>query len=497
MNQKCLLIVTLSLALSTAGRAAMPVSGEVANTNKPTIVVPPPTGGSTTSDPGTAKTAAPAPDILRFRNADLLHGSLVSASASDGVRWSHPQAKSQLAFGLEGLYEIQLGDVAKPRAGTRALVLLTNGDSLAGELTALTADTLTLQTWYAGAVTIKRNMIAGLRPNIGASTSLYSGPNNLAEWERPNRGNSGWQFRKGALIAAGGGGNAIGRDLKLPDMVNIECDLAWQGYPGFYMLFFVENFDDYYSSECYALQISGTSIYLQRARRGSGMNNVESNINVENLQRKGKAHFALKINKPKRTFALFLDDKLVKQWTDDNEFAGKGTGLGFVAQGQPTRISNITISEWDGRLDIDGGGKAAEEDFLRLANGDKLSGKLGTIANGQVALTTTFATMQIPLERVVEVLMGTKNIAKARRQTNDMYGFFADGSRVTLALEKLDGQQLTGSSENCGRLAAQRTAFQKLQFNIYEPKPEDEEDDWSTGGTKPVRGGRGGRMLID
>ena len=497
MRQKTFLVLTVAMGLVLAGaaRAAMPVPNAVPNTNKISIVVPPPTGGGATSDPGAAKAAEPPPDVLKFRNADLLHGTLVSGSATDGVRWSHPQARSPLVFGLEGLHEIQLGDAAKARAGTRTLVQLTNGDSLAGELTALTADTLTLQTWYAGSVTIKRNMIAGLRPNIGASISLYTGPNSLAEWERPNRGNSGWSFRNGALIAVGGGGNPIGRDLKLPDMVNLECDIAWQGYPGFYMLLFVENFDDYYSTECYGLQISGTTINLQRARRGSGMNNVESALNLNDLQRKGKVHLGLKINKPKRTFALFLDDKLIKQWTDDNEFTGKGTGVGFVAQGQPIRISNIIVSEWDGRLDLDGGGKAAEEDFLRLANGDKLSGKLGTIANGQVALTTSFATMQVPLERVVEVLLGTKNSAKARRQTNDMYAFFADGSRVTLALERLDNQQLTGASENYGRLAAQRTAFQRLQFNIYEPKPDDEKDDWDSGTSKPGRGIRGLRSV--
>ena len=495
MNARNLWIVAGLLAGQVVAQAALPVSGVSEGTNKPGIVVPAPTGSATGGEGGDPKAAA-VQDVLRFRNSDVLHGTLLGATAAEGLRWSHPQARAPITFGLENLHELQFGDVAKPRAGTRALVQLSNGDSLVGELTGLTTETLTLQTWYAGAVTIRRNMIAGLRPNLGATTSLYAGPNSLAEWERPNRGNSGWSFRKGALICAGGGGNPIGRDVKLPDQAVIECDIAWQGYPGFYMLFYIENFDNYYNTDCYALQISGTSVYLQRSRPGNGMNQVESYLNLNDLQRKGKTHMAFKINKTKRQYALFLDDKMVKQWTDDNEFAGKGTGLGFVAQGQPTRISNLTISEWDGRLDVDGAGKAAEEDFLRLVNGDKLSGKLGTIANGQVALTTSFATMQVPLERVVEILLGNKSLAKARRQANDLAAFFPDGSRVTLALEKLDGQQLVGSSENCGRLTAQRTAFQKIQFNIYEPKPADEDDDW---GASPKTGGRNvrGNVIMD
>jgi hypothetical protein len=475
MNQ--FVTLTVAILLTTAiARAAMPVAGEETPSSKPGIVVPAPVGSEA------AKTVEKkTEDLLRFRSGDLLRGSLLGVSIADGLRWAHPQAKTPLAFELAGLHEVIFGARPEKPAGAVARVRLTNGDALAGELAGLTDEALKLQTPYAGSVLIKRVMLAAIEPNINLGTQLYTGPNSLAEWQRPNRGNSGWSFRKGALIANAGGGSVIGRDVKLPELASIEWDLAWQGYPSMYMLLYVENFEDYYSTECYALQMSGSTVYLQRATRGSGMNNVEQPFNYEGLQRRNKVRFALKINKTKRTFALFADGKFIKQWTDDNPFNGRGTGIGFSPQGNPVRISNITITDWDGRLDLEGStSKDAGEDFVRLANGDKLSGKLGNIANGQVALTTSYATMQVPLERIAEVLLAGKDKAKPRRQPTDIYAFFPDGNRITLALDKLDANLVSGGSESFGKLNCQRGAFQRIQFNIYEPKPEsDEEDDFS------------------
>ncbi len=489
-------VVILTVLTPHLATAKLPVAGEDIRTNKPSILVPAPVGTTATASDKTGKSE----DILRFRNTDILRGNLLALSQADGLRWAHAQSKSPLAFELGGLQEIQFGATAQVRSGGVARVRLTNGDVLAGELLALTEDALKVQTWYAGPVTIKRAMLASLEPNTSLAAQIFTGPNNLAEWQRPNRGNIGWTFRKGALISPpGGGGQNIGRDVKIPDLATIECDLAWQGYPSLYLLFYVDNIDNYYQGECYGLQISGSSIYLQRASRNSGMNNVEAAINFEGLQRRTKARVMLKVNKPKRTFALFIDGKFIKQWTDDNPFEGRGTGLGFAPQGNPLRISNITVSDWDGRLDLDDApGKAADEDFIRLANGDKLSGRLGNIANGQAALTTSYATMQVPLERIAEITMAAKNQGKPRRQPGDVFAMFPDGSRITLALDKLDAQQLTGASESFGKITAQSSVFQKIQFNIYEPKPEDEEDDWATPATAPGgrRGIRGGAALM-
>jgi hypothetical protein len=495
--------------VTTSSRAALTIDVPTPKPVPPGINVPPPMRVGSTNAPAPA---AKTEDVLRFKNADTLHGVLVSANPDEGVRWSREDAKGAISFTLANVSEVQFASVAAPRVaaprvgGPRAVARLTNGDSLNGEIVALTKDALKLQTWYGGELNIKRPMIASLEPGLGTISVLYAGPTALAEWQQRAGSRSGWSFKKGALVAAGGsGGMTIGRDVKLPDVASIECDVAWMGYVNFYMLFYAENFENYYNSDCYALQVSSGTVYLQRCQRNAGMNNVDQYVNVESLQRKNKAHIALKVNKQKKTVALFIDGAMIKQWTDRADFTGKGTGIGFVTQGQPTRISNIVVTEWDGKLDIDTGSaaKPGEEDLVRLVNGDKLSGQLGTIANGQVNFSTSYAKLEIPIARVAEIVMAAKNAEKPRRQTNDLRAFFVDGGRLTIALDKLSPDTLSGGSENFGRASFQRGAFQRLQFNIYdEAKESDEDDDWGdmpvpVGGRRIFRGAAAGGVIIN
>jgi len=503
---KQFLLAAILVAAAFSSRAALTIEvPPPAPPKAPGINVPPPVRGGSTNAPALpVKTE----DVLKFKNADTLHGTLVSANPDDGVRWSREDAKGSISFTLANVSEVQFANVAAPRtSGPRAVARLTNGDSLSGEIVALTKDALKLQTWYAGELNVKRPMIASLEPGMGTVSVVYAGPNALTEWQqRAGQPGRGWSFKKGALVAAGGsGGMAIGRDVKLPDMASIECDVAWMGYVNFYMLFYAENFENYYNSDCYALQISSGTVYLQRCQRNSGMNNVDQYVNVESLQRKNKAHIALKVNKQKKTVALFIDGAMIKQWTDRADFTGKGTGIGFVTQGQPTRVSNIVVTEWDGKLDLDAGGgaKPGEEDLVRLVNGDKLSGQLGTIANGQVNFATSYAKLEIPIARVAEIVMAAKTAEKPRRQANDLRAFFVDGGRLTISLETLSPDTLSGGSECFGKAGFQRGAFQRLQFNIYdEARESDEDDEWGempAGGNirRIMRGAAGANILIN
>jgi len=499
MKRFLLAIVFVAAAVSSQAELTIQVTPPVnpaapGNANTTTIAVPLPTRGASSNSTTVAAVPVKTEDVLKFKNADTLHGTLVSANPDEGVRWSREDAKGAIAFTLANVSEVQFASVVTPRAGgPRAVARLTNGDSLAGEVVGLTKDALKLQTWYAGELNIKRPMLASLEPGLGTVSVLYSGPNALTEWQQKGSGGRGWTFKKGSLVCAGGsGGMTIGRDVKLPDMASIECDVSWMGYVNFYMLFYAENFENYYNSDCYALQISSGTIYLQRCQRNSGMNNVDQYVQVESLQRKNKARIGLKINKQKKTVALFIDGAMVKQWTDRADFTGKGTGIGFVTQGQPTRVNNIVVTEWDGKLDVDSGGpgKAAEEDLVRLINGDKLSGKLDTIANGQLNFVTSYAKLEIPLARVVEIVMAAKTVEKPRRQANDLRAYFVDGGRLTLSLDKLSPDALNGGSECFGKANFQRGAFQRLQFNVYdEAKESEDEDDWSDTPAPGVRRG--------
>lgn len=432
-----------------------------------------------TPGPTTIAVGADA-DVVKFRNGDVLHGTVAEATAT-GVRWRRSDVKEPIRFGAESVNELVLAPRVKPAGGRLAVVELTNGDSLTGELVGLDEKVLTLKSWYAGTLAIRRAMAQRVLFGGESMDTVYSGPTSLDEWK--SDGNRGaWSYKKGALYGAGSG--MIGRDVKLPEVASVEFDVAWRGQVAFGFGFGFDDVRQIYNSGGYLVQVNYSTVYMQRYRQNSGSNNMGSNAEMQELQRKSRLRVALKINKPKKTIAVFFDGNLVKQWAEGDDWVARGTGFVLSSQGQgQMRISNITVSGWDGRLEGEAAATAKEADIVRLSNGDKVSGKVKSMTVGQVQLAASFAEMNVPLERVVGVEFASDGAERARRKATDIAAFFPDGRRWTFGLEKLDEQVVTGECEACGRLTAKLGAFSRVQFHIYEKREDDNDGDGWTAAT--------------
>lgn len=456
----------------------------------------------TSATPPTVTTTSPATtgqdgDLLKFRNLDTLHGTILSATPDTGLRWQRSDLKAPILFGLANLFEIQLAPrpPRTPRTLHKNFIELSNGDRLAGDITSLTGDALTFNTWYAGSLKIKRSMIQSLSCSSALQNTTYAGPTGLEDWTSAEGSTGAWTFKKGAFYSTPRSGT-IGRDVNIPDVASIDFDIAWRGQLYLNVAFCTDNLRDIYRNSAYMLQLCGSSANLNRMVANRGSNNMGSGTEIQNLRNNTKAHFAIKINKPKKTISLFADNVLVKQWTDGDDFAGKGKGLVFFSQGSSyqSRISNIRVAPWDGRTDSEDTTPAATtEDTVRLANNDKVSGMVTGIKKGEVILKTSFADMNIPLERVLRIDFASSKSERARRQPNDIRASFLDGSLFTLSLETLDESALVGSTENCGHASAAIDAFSRVQFHIYDKAPESDEDDWDAKPGDP-RLGRGVRV---
>jgi hypothetical protein len=91
-------------------------------------------------------------------------------------------------------------------------------------------------------------------------------------------------------------------------------------------------------------------------------------------------------------------------------------------------------------------------------------------------LVTDYGTLPVPCDRLVQARFGTNELARARRQANDVRAVLHDGSVVTLALEQLDDHELSGASENWGRARIRRDALRELRFGLYQPEPAENEE---------------------
>jgi hypothetical protein len=165
---------------------------------------------------------------------------------------------------------------------------------------------------------------------------------------------------------------------------------------------------------------------------------------------------------------------MVRQWVDKSGQTHEGDVLMFYPQNQNgMKVSGIKVSEWDGQIPAAIGEteEKSTEDLIRLANGDKVSGMVSTIDNGTIKFKASYADMDIPLTRVVEVVFAEDKRERARRNQYDSKFTMVNGGTVTFDLQKIMSDEATGQSENFGTMTFPLSAARELEFNLYAEKP--------------------------
>jgi hypothetical protein len=439
-----------------------------------------------------AETNAPAgavqgPRLLRsreailLRNGDMLYGTLDAISPASGVRWRHPDTEQPIEFLPESVTEIHFPTRpwrSAPGANTCRLQL-SNNDELEGELAVSDAEKTVLKTWYAGEVTIPHKMIQALLPVPPEGAVLYQGPTGLDGWTIGKvvsaLGDAGeWKYKNGAFYATNAA--SIARKLDLPEVAKIEFDLAWKGLFQLAVAVYTDylqpinlankdtepNFGGFYS-----LQLNSFSANLLPVKKNDPLRYL-GQISVPAFNQKNAAHIEIRASKPKRIISLLVDGQLAKQWVDTEEFAGQGSGMRFVHQGQgKVKLSNLRISVWDGQSDDKPAPNPdGQQDIVRLRNGDKVTGDVQVIQGGKVTVSASGTTLTIPLSRVKQVEFAGKKVDKAEHEPGNVRATFGRGGALTFQLEKWEAGKVLGTSPNFGKLAFDPSAFSRVELRL-------------------------------
>ncbi len=462
--------------------ASLPITGaEVSSLPLPAAVVAEPTEG----DVAAPQFVAPqADDLLEFINRDRMHGRLVSASAQmNQLTWQSSAAAADIAFQTESLARVALAPRIATKPGTYGAVAhLTNGDVLPGYIVAMDADTLVMDTWYAGEVRINRSMVMSILPNLSQSNILYEGPNSLEEWTlSPHMGNRPqWRYADGALYSIQQ--QPIGRMIEgLPDTYEVYFDVAWRSsHPNFSFTFNTPNVQQ--NTDAYVMSVQSTTIMMSRSVRNRGTRNFGTRIThsgFDGSSGQRSARFGVLVDKDSRNFTLLIDGDVVGQWTDAEAFAGQGEGIAFRSGSMgDIKISNIRVAPWDGRLPgaAGDGEDIGEYDQVRFVNNDKFSGQVLSVENDTLRFKTVYATLDIPMDRVMEIVMADEKSERARRRANDVMAVFADRGLLTVEIDRIEDGILHGASENFGNISLPLGVLRTLQWNIYREPAEDDPD---------------------
>lgn len=441
--------------------------------------------------PGRAAADDAAAATVRFSNNDQLSGSL-DLLAADRLVWKSPSLAQPTAFFLKNVLDVAL-PAATPvsAADYEATLKLTNGDSVCGQLAAVTAQDVAVDTWFAGRMNIKRVMVAEIK--IAATAGyLYRGPASLDGWHQDSDKKPAWSYRRAAFVSQAAG--HIARDNLLPDECAITFDIAWKGDAlGLKVLAFSNDtaIDDPASG--YEISFQRGSIYLRNCR----IQTFLGTTNAQALMENDRAHIEIRASVKSGKVGLLVNDRLIESWTDPDVAKGQfGHGLHFVAQNAtPLRISQIGVAPWDGVLErlpeprvgimrqlanpeLGEDAKPAappppREGRMELANGDSLSGEVVAIAAGVMTVKTPLGEIKVPVARLRSVALPKTALERCKRRNGDIRAWFADGSSIVFQLDGVKDATLLGSSQNFGAATFQLAAFNRIEFNIHDPDLED------------------------
>lgn len=351
-------------------------------------------------------------------------------------------------------------------------------DSIRGRLLRLNDDTVTLETWYAGQLDIRRSLVKSL--NIYESApSFYEGPKGPEGWVAAEGDlEDSWNFDGRSMTSKEKVG--IAREVEIPTKAKISFKASWKGRPYFRLLFFADTGSRSYSNEGYFLNFQTSHLSLYRNAKGNlGNNQNVMTQSIRNLFNAETATFTIFLDREKEgKNAIYINDEEIDSWTgvDDTVFEGKW--LHFVPQTDgPQRFSQISVTQWDGNLPKGSDDEKKPEKIapqpekmegqaIRLANGDLLVGTVEGIEKGLAKIATSFGPVKVPVRFMRSVNLVTEK-DEVRMEKNDVRAWFHDGGYITLKLKSLQDDRIKGYSQAWGDAEFDLNAFSRIEFNIW------------------------------
>jgi hypothetical protein len=423
--------------------------------------------------PATSDPAALAPaigDLLEFADGSIMHGELKRMNTASGLRWDNPAAKKPIDLQPGHIDSIRFAHAgAVPLIPTSRLRFV-NGDDLFGSVTSLDDDHLGFNTWFGRSLTVPRASVQSITFLSSNYSILYEGPGDAEGWIIGNHNPDSWIFRDGTFISESSG--LLGRDFNLSGSSTIEFDLAWSDKFEFLVSIYSDALD-LHNGSAYLLEITSDQVNLRHTdpgRQAPPRNFGSAPLPI--LAGKNKARITIQSNKDEGTVAVFVDNILAKRWKDENGFSAVGSGLLFWQAGTDAvlKLSNLKISQWEGRFEPETSAVMTNVDAIRFINHDQAAGKITGIKDGKVTLAMGETVLQIPIQRVTQVNFAAGPVAAATRGPWEVRAHFPHGGSLSFQLEKWDDKEVSGRSAIFGPLAFQPGQIRQLEFNLDHTK---------------------------
>lgn len=282
-----------------------------------------------------------------------------------------------------------------------------------------------------------------------------------------------WIFRDGAFYSVSTG--TLGRECNLPTKARVEFDLAWKGQPYFRFQFYTRSVEHFDFSDGWQFYSSANGLIYPMRRTGGAVNSAR----VPQMVNKNSVRLTFLLDTEKESVTLLADGEKVQDWRGLGR-PGNGTGIVFFNfnVNAKLRIGNIRISPWDGSAGENPTEAEAQEATVKFINQDRATGTVQEIQQNRLVLLTASGRLEIPTTRVAAItLPAAKNAPTLNSGTVQLS--LHRNERLTLALERWEGEVLTAHSPVFGQLRLQPAAVRILRFNPTAPRAA--ADEWGGG----------------
>jgi len=435
--------------------AAPAVRGDV-----PAIFVPEPKNADDTLDN--------SPDVADPKRLDMvttLHGDRVNCQVidigADGVlRFTAPQFEGETRIVASQLDRVALRPTKREEGGDE--VALTNGDRLVGRIVSITPDAVVVESEAMGMQKVARRVVRAISFAGGQSTLIDDNfsTGRMEPW-KPHQGS--WSVKDGALIYRGSGSSRyICAPLEQKEAVTMTATVErLDGQSVYcYLILFSENDANNWSRNCLYARFRSSDFRVYVYRNGSS-NRIISTGYGRSIT-KGTVRMAYDPDTGKAK--LWLDSALLGEYSVPN----KPTSGNYVLFGSQYSVKVTDLKVLRGIVPPSGADSEGEEetDLIRFVQKDRLSASSVAMAGDAVTLATAHGKLNVPRERIEQIVFRTKGQETPKRQKGDVRVHTAQ-SRLTVQFDKLDADHVIGRSDYLGDVKVLRSAVRSVQFNIY------------------------------
>lgn len=462
---------------------------------------------------------ANADDLLRFENADQLHGQFEGIAEGPTVLWNRNDIDGgAVKFNASEIRQIILrgGRPKQPLTGL-AHIGTANGDRIPGRVRELDGKRLILQTDFGGQIEIPREQIGMVSPNPLGGRVLYHGPFAESEWSmidaehpegiakadregKPDESIPLWKFSGSAWYWQNElTGTALARKSGMPDRSILQFQLAWKNRLSMALAFHADfkvpeqvadvadepkqrrghtgnlaNLPNIFGSS-YVLHLYSNYLMLYRTGFDENGSPFFERVQTQNsnlrMGESGKADVELRCNRDSGEIVLFIDGEFAAQWNEPIKgegYTGKGDGIGFLVQADdsPVRISEMIVAEWNGMPDAARSLQSEDSDIVLLSNGtDRFSGKVLAVEDGKLTLSGRYGDFTFPMDEIAEIRFAKSDVkASSNSETAPLKIRFYPLGRISGVPLASDSTKLRLLTEAAGEIQLNLDSAVMLEF---------------------------------